>query len=207
MKVVSDDRRDDAVPHKVTLSPIYTPMATIKCDGPAVFRSQAGRDYACLLDLEPDVHQWSCSDIVLRHGDGSHRTDFIVINTDGETCLVTVGRRSASSPQWAAEAADIIGYDYRYEAVEDFARGSRLRNAKDLLRYGFHCCPLGDRVRLLVALDDLGSLTVAECLAAFQEGKAMPSLASLILNGFLEVDLDSGLIGPETQVRRIRDRV
>jgi hypothetical protein len=45
MKVVSDDRRDDAVPHKVTLSPIYTPMATIKCDGRAQFRSQQARDF------------------------------------------------------------------------------------------------------------------------------------------------------------------
>lgn len=195
MKSVSNGLADDIVGRQARLSPTYFPLATIKCDGPAVFRSQAARDYACLLDLDPDVHQWSCSDIVLRHGDDSHRIDLVVINTDGETCLVTVGKRSLSSPQWAAEA------------VEDFAQGSRLRNAKDLLRYGFHCCPLGDRVRLLAALDDLGSLTVAECLAAFQEGKAMPSLASLILNGFLEVDLDLGLIGPETQVRRIRDRV
>ncbi|WP_313194092.1 hypothetical protein [Shinella zoogloeoides] len=207
MKSVSNRLADDIIGRQARLSPTYFPLAAIKCDGSAVFRSQAARDYACLLDLDPDVHQWSCSDIVLRHGDDSHRTDLVVINTDGETCLVTVGKRSSSSPQWAAEAADVIGYDYRYEAVEDFAQGSRLRNAKDLLRYGCHRCPLGDRVRLLATLEDLGSLTIAECLATFQEGKAMPSLASLILNGFLEVDLDSGLIGPETQVRRIRDRV
>lgn len=146
MKSVSNGLADDIVGRQARLSPTYFPLATIKCDGPAVFRSQAARDYACLLDLDPDVHQWSCSDIVLRHGDDSHRIDLVVINTDGETCLVTVGKRSLSSPQWAAEA------------VEDFAQGSRLRNAKDLLRYGFHCCPLGDRVRLLAALEDRKSV-------------------------------------------------
>lgn len=207
MKSVSNGLADDIVSRQAKLSPTYFPLATIKCDGPAVFRSQAARDYACLLELDPDVHQWSCSDIVLRHGNDSHRTDLVIINTDGETCLVTVGRRSSSPPQWAAEAADAIGYDYRYEFAEDFSAGFRLRNAKDLLRYGFHRCPLGDRVRLLAALDDLGSLTLAECLAAFRESKPMVGLVSLILNGFLEVDLDSGLIGPETQVRRIRGQV
>lgn len=207
MKSVSNGLADDIVGRQVRLSPTYFPLATIKCDGPAVFRSQAARDYACLLDLDPDVQQWSCADIVLWHADGSHRTDFVVINTNGETYLVTVGKRSSSSPQWAAEAADAIGYDYRYEAIEDFSQGFRLRNAKDLLRYGFHRCPLGDRVRLLAALDDLGSLNVGECLAVFQEGKPMAGLASLILNGFLDIDLDSDLIGPETQVRRIRGRV
>lgn len=32
----------------------------------------------------------------------------------------------------------------------------------------------------------------------------MPTLASLILQGFLEVDLDDALLTPESQVRRIR---
>jgi hypothetical protein len=83
--------------------------------------------------------------------------------------------------------------------------GFRLRNAKDLLRYGFYRATLGDRVRLLAALDEMGSLTVAECMAAFQEGKPMPSLASMALHGFISIELDQALIGPETAVRRIRD--
>jgi len=49
MKSVSDDRRNDAVPHKVTLSRSFTPLATIKCDGPALFRSQQATSPACLI--------------------------------------------------------------------------------------------------------------------------------------------------------------
>jgi hypothetical protein len=183
----------------------FFPLASIKCVGRITFRSQAVRDYACLLDVELEVFQWISPGPILRHGAEAHQTDFIVTNLNGETFAVTVGEKSSPPPGWVAAVASAIGYEFRFAAVEDFSAGYRLRNAKDLLRYGFYRCPLGDRVRLLAALDDLGSLTVTECMAAFQESKAMPSLAALILQGFLEIDLDSGLIGPETQVRRIRE--
>ncbi len=163
------------------------------------------RDYACLLDVAGSVSQWAVPGPVLRYGAEKHQTDFIVTKFEGETYAVRVGEKSSPPPDWAADAASAIGHEFRFEAVEDFSAGYRLHNAKDLLRYGFYRCPLGDRVRLLAALDDLGSLTVAECMAAFQESKAMPSLAALILQGFLEVDLDTALIGPETEVRRIRE--
>lgn len=88
--------------------------------------------------------------------------------------------------------------------MADLEGSFRLRNSKDLLRYGFYRPPLGDRIRLLAALDDMGSLTVAECMSAVREGRPMPTVAALILQGFLAIDLDETLIGPETQVRRIR---
>ncbi|WP_210388408.1 hypothetical protein [Mesorhizobium caraganae] len=74
----------------------------------------------------------------------------------------------------------------------------------DLLRYARWHCPLGDRVRLLAALDEHGSLTVAECLAAFHETVPIAGLSSLVLRRFVEIDLDEARIGPETAVRRIR---
>ncbi|PZM14840.1 hypothetical protein [Rhizobium tubonense] len=46
--------------------------------------------------------------------------------------------------------------------MSDFAGSYPLGNAKDLLRYGFYRCPLGVKIRLLAALDEMGSLTVAE---------------------------------------------
>jgi hypothetical protein len=99
MKVVSDDRRDDAVPHKVTLSPIYTPMATIKCDGLAQFRSQQARDFACLLDLDPDVARWSTAPPLLRNGDDEYQLDFVVL-TEGGSFLIDVGQEEPMPPIW-----------------------------------------------------------------------------------------------------------
>ena len=203
MKVVSDDRRDDTVPHKVTLSPIYTPMATIKCDGRAQFRSQQARDFACLLDLDPDVARWSTAPPLLQNGDDEYKVDFIVL-TEGGSFLIDVGQEEPLPPIWLSAEIESMGHRYRSVAMIDFAESVRLRNAKDLLRYGFYRPPLGDRIRLLAGLEEMGSLTIAECLSAVQEGRPMPTLASLILQGFLEVDLDDDLLSPESQVRRIR---
>lgn len=203
MKVISTDRRDDAVPHKVTLSPTYSPMATIKCDGRAQFRSQQARDFACLLDLDPEVARWSTAPPLLRNGDDEYKLDFVVLTENG-SFLIDVGQEEPSPPVWLSAAIESMGHRYRPVAMIDFADSFRLRNAKDLLRYGFYRPPLGDRIRLLAGLEEMGSLTIAECLSAIQEGRPMPTLASLILQGFLEIDLDDALISPETQVRRIR---
>jgi hypothetical protein len=185
-------------------SPVFS-FSSPKSGGQVKFRSQAVRDYACLLDIDRNVLTWSSPGLALRYGVDLQQTDFLVTNVDGETFLICVGKKHALPPKWVHGAADSIGYEFRFEAVEDFSAGFRLRNARDLIRYRNQHCPLGDRIRLLAALDEHGSLAVAECFPAFQESKPMPSLASLILQGFLEVDLDSALISPETPVRRIRD--
>ena len=203
MKVVSTDPTDDAVPHKVTLSPIYSPMATIKCDSRAQFRSQQARDFACLLDLDPDVARWSTAPPLLRDCDDEYQLDFVVFTENG-SFLIDIGQEEPSPPIWLSAAVESMGHRYRPVAMIDYADSFRLQNAKDLLRYGFYRPALGDRIRLLAGLEEMGSLTIAECLSAIQEGRPMPTLASLILQGFLEVDLDDALISPETAVRRIR---
>lgn len=183
----------------------FYPLATIKCEGPPVFRTQDARDFACLLDLDSDVCRWTCDAVSLQMGNDVYASDFLVTSTEGSTFLADVSRRLPTPPDWVEVAADRAGHGYRPVAMSDFADSIRLRNAKDLLRYGFYRCPLGDRIRILAALDEMGSLTVAEAMSAFREGRPMGCLASLILQGFLEVDLDDALIGPETVVRRIRD--
>jgi hypothetical protein len=55
----------------------------------------------------------------------------------------------------------------------------------------------------LAALDEHGSLPLSECLNAFHETKPVAGVASLILRGFVDVNLDDGPLGPETSVRRI----
>jgi hypothetical protein len=204
MKSVSSGHGGDAAPRKATISPVYTPVPTIKCDGPAAFRSQQARDFACLLDVDPDVERWSATPPILRSGNDEYQVDFQVV-TYGGSFLVDVAHDAPVPPDWLSAAVSDLGHRYRAVAMAEFAEGYRLRNAKDLLLYGFYRASLGDRVRILAALDEMGSLTVAESLSAVREGRPMATLASLILQGFLAVDLDAALIGPETAVRRIRD--
>ncbi|MBY5477111.1 hypothetical protein HFO84_07165 [Rhizobium leguminosarum] len=204
MKSVHDGRRSNAAPSPVTLPAIAHSEATIKSVGPALFRSEHARDFACLLDLDPEVVQWSSAPPMLSNGDDEYQLDFLVRTGEGGSFLIDVGQEEPSPPIWLSSAIESMGHRYRPVAMIDFADSFRLRNAKDLLRYGFYRPPLGDRIRLLAALDDMGSLTVAECMSAVREGRPMPTLAALILQGFLEIDLDETLIGPETQVRRIR---
>lgn len=194
----------DVDPRQVS-SRFFYPLATIKCSGTPVFRTQDARDFACLLDVDPDVVRWTCVGVELSYGGDSYLTDFVVIGIDDRTFVVDVAHDVPRPPDWITLAAERAGHGYRSVAMADFAGSNRLLNAKDLLRYGFYRCPLGDRVRILAALDEMGSLTVAEALSAFREGRPMACLAALILQGFLEVELDEALIGPETVVRRIRD--
>ncbi|WFU00688.1 hypothetical protein QA648_10945 [Rhizobium sp. CB3171] len=183
----------------------FYPLATVKCAGPPFFRSQDARDFACLLDVDPDVARWSCEGVELSYGGELYRIDFLVTGTDARTFVVDVAEDAPRPPDWIELAVGRAGHAYRPVAMRDFTDSNRLLNAKDLLRYGFYRCPLGDRVRILAALDEMGSLTVAEALSAFREGRPMACLAALILQGFLEIDMDEALIGPETVVRRIRD--
>ncbi|MGR9354500.1 hypothetical protein [Rhizobium leguminosarum] len=183
----------------------FYPLATIKCAGSPIFRSQDARDFACLLDLDPDVASWTCTGVELTYGGETYLTDFVVTGTESRTFVVDVAHDLPRPPDWIGLAAERAGHGYRPVAMTDFAGSNRLLNAKDLLRYGFYRCPLGDRIRLLAVLDEMGSLTVSESLAAFREGRPMGCLAALILHGFLEIELDDALIGPDTVVRRIRD--
>lgn len=183
----------------------FHPAATVKCDGPSVFRSQTARDVACLFDVNPSISSWHCMPMSLDYGGGVHIPDFGVLNEDGGRLLVDGSDRVMPVDSKKIEAtAETHGIRYRRLSAEEIYDGARLQNAKDLLRYGGSALALGDRLRLLAALEENGNLTVAECLTAFTETRPVAGLAQMILRGFIEVDLDMELIGPETVVRRIR---
>lgn len=180
----------------------FFPSATMRCDGGRVFRTQAARDVGCLLDIDPSVVLWRCKPPVL--GELNHSPDFEVVYDDGSTVLVDAHDRQFSTDLASLEdAARRRDATYRQMSEDEVHDGFRLTNAKDLLRYGNYVVPLGDRIRLLGALDANGSMSIVECLNAFQEVKPVAGLASLILNRYLEVDLDDLPLGPETTVRRI----
>jgi len=182
----------------------FSPAATIKCDGPAIFRSQTARDTACLLDVNSAVVSWHCVPVSLDCGGVAHVPDFGVVNSDGGRMLIEAPDRvSPIDAGGIAASAEREGFRYRRLLADEVYDGPRLRNAKDLLRYGSCYLALGDRLKLLATLEEHGSLTIAECLTVFTETKPVAGLAQMILNGFVEVDLDGELLGPQTMVRRI----
>lgn len=168
------------------------------------FRSNAVRDLASILDLNPGVRSWASGATVLKVGRAKHIPDFQMEDADGRRWLLDVYDRRNRLEHRALQAA-AFGISCHYRVVDhaEIYDGFRLRNANDLLRYAGHVVPLGDRVRLLQVLGEHGPLSLADCLRAVRETQPVAAVASLILQGYLEVELDDELIGPETMVRRI----
>lgn len=178
---------------------IFFPRSTVRCIGVAAFRTQLARDLGCLLDVDDSVLSWSCLSLELTTATGSHVPDFTVVYEDGQKILADAA--VADGNPAAAEAAERAGAAYRTFRRRDI-EGIRLENARDLLRYARYRTPLNDRLRILTALGELGSIPIAECLHLFREAPPMTGLAWLILHRFISVDLDEAMIGPDTIVRR-----
>ncbi|MDX0678297.1 hypothetical protein GOL39_26140 [Sinorhizobium medicae] len=181
-------------------SQIFYPSATIRCDGPAAFRNQFARDVACLLDIDNAVTDWRCQPLPFSDGREFYRPDFVAKVENG---IIVIDAVTDGTPSWIERAVRAEGH--QYEAVRrDELPLIRLKNAKDLLRYGNFQPGLEDRVRLLAALDEHGTLTLAECLSVFRETRPIAGMASMVLNRFIDIDLDEALIGPESTIRRRR---
>ena len=181
---------------------VYYPLNAVRCCGVASYRSQAVRDYACLLDTDDDVKSWRCLPI-LDGPDGIIYTADFLVKRNSIVEIVDVKTASRPIPGWVREAILAGGYDYHVVDSNEYP-ANRLTNARDLLRYARYEVNLSDRVRLLAALDEQGSLTVGECLTAFQTAQPMAAIASMILRRLIDVDLDDGIIGPDTIIRRKR---
>ena len=182
----------------------FPPTGTVKCDGARLFRSQAARDVGCLLDVNESVVSWRCMPMPFGAGGIVHVPDFEVHNEDGGILYLDAPDRGTSvDVTLLATEAKRLNARYRLLERGEIYDGFRLRNARDLLRYAATVTPLGDRLRLLGALEENGSLPLAECLNVFQEVRPVPGLASLVLHGYVEIDLDGAPIGPESSVRRI----
>ncbi len=196
----SDEARDFRKIYRPRL-----PARTIKCVGLALFRSQQARNYACVLDLDPDVVSWRCIPQAVVNDSGAARPQWwhvdLAIETMSEKLLVDVWQTTTGGPTWMAGRAARMGYRYRPTSIMEIGQ-TRLQNANDLFEYARAAAPLGDRIRILAALDEAGSLTLAECLSAVRESQAMHTVASMIVQGLLLIDLDEALLGPETVVRR-----
>ncbi|WP_246642254.1 hypothetical protein [Rhizobium laguerreae] len=58
---------------------------TIECSGSPIFRSQDARDFACLLDVDPDVLSWTCVGVELSYGGEIYPTDLVITGAEGRT--------------------------------------------------------------------------------------------------------------------------
>lgn len=182
----------------------FAPVQTVRCVGVPRFRTQTVRDAACLLDVDPAVTSWTCSPTPLFEGEIAFQPDFEIV---GETSveLGVVDDGAVGIPDWVRTAAAAKGMPLRVIAPSDL-EGFRLENVRELLRYAAWRVTLSDRVRLLAALDAEGSLTLAEAMTAIRNSNdPIGAIAALALRRFVDLDVDSGRIGPETRVARWRD--
>ncbi|KJF74635.1 hypothetical protein [Agrobacterium arsenijevicii] len=172
-----------------------------RCVGRFIARDQLARDVACLLEFEEAVSSWNCRSLQLRSGFDTYSPDFVAERQFDVLVIDTVGQRRP--PPWVAEAVVREGFTYRTMSRGDIDP-IRLKNCKDLLQCSGGDVSLGDRVQLLSVLDEQSSLTLAESLTLFQDTKPIRGLANMAVGRFIEIDLDTALIGPETVIRRYR---
>lgn len=167
--------------------------------GSVRLRSQFARDVACLLEFDESISSWTCQSEQFQNGFDTHRPDFVVERDHDVLIIDVITRRSP--PAWIADAVRNEGYKYQAMTRGDVDH-VRLKNCKDLIHYSGRDVPLGDRVRVLSALDHEGSLPLADCLSLFREIRPIDGLANMVLARFISIDLDTALIGPETSVRK-----
>ena len=173
----------------------FLPRHSVRCVGPALFRSQAARDFACLLDIDPTVECWSCLPATIYEQNRAHVPDF-AITVNGETVFAD----ALPPPAWVLETSFPTGYKYGFD-FSSSRHPHTVANAKDLLRYASLSVSLGDRVRLLACLDEHGSLPLADCAQVIRNCiDPVGAIAALALRRVVIIDLDDGPIGPQTRV-------
>lgn len=182
---------------------LFYPRGTVRCSGDTMFRSRSARDLGCILDVDPNVVAWLCLPLEFKTEAGPHVPDFLVDYEDGTRILLDVIEEDGELPE-LKEGATLAGFRYRGVSRAEIESGYRLANARDMLRYANCRTPLNDRIRMLSALDEAGSLTVAECLNVFREVQPMTGISWMVLHRLITVELDEAMIGPESVIRRFQ---
>ncbi|MGR9503748.1 hypothetical protein ACU8MW_08520 [Rhizobium leguminosarum] len=179
---------------------VFFPRNSVRCPDEPAFRSQLARDLGCLLDVDDTVIAWSCLCFGAHVEDRVHVVDFMVDRCDGTREFLDAVEFFGDPA--VTETIACMKRRHRFVTPHEIYSGYRLQNAKDLLRYARHRTPLNDRVRLLAALDDAGSMTIAETFNLFREVPPMTAIAWMTLHRFISIDLDDNLVSSDTVVRR-----
>ncbi|MBB3394195.1 hypothetical protein [Rhizobium sp. BK060] len=186
--------------YKHALSQKFYPLGTVRCSGDVMFRSQLARDLGCLLDVDDHVVAWLCLPTEFPTSDGVHVPDFVVDYDDGRRVFLDACGEVGSAS--VSEGAACSHVHHRFVSREETEVGCRLANAKDMLRYTNYRTPLNDRMRLLAALEEAGSLAIGQCMHLFREVQPMTGISWMLLNRMISADLDERMLGPETMLRR-----
>lgn len=180
----------------------FYPRNTVRCSGDPMFRTQLARNLCCLLDVDRHVVAWLCLPAELKAEIGPHVPDVMVDFDDGRRVFMDAVEQEGSPD--ITEAAAIARIHHKFITRKEIETGFRLQNARDLLRYANYRTPLNDRVRLLAALDEMGSLSIADTFPLFGEVKPMTGIAWMVLRRMIAIELDDEIIGPETAIRRFQ---
>lgn len=192
---------------------LYLPPENVaNCRGQPRFRSQLSRDLGCLLDADPDVSWWQClaGTVTLNDGRGSsrlHVPDFYVCRIDGTHSLVdaVAGKPSPSRNFWIPTTAPSYDENLDYQVISEamILCEPKLSNIKDLLGSLTKPGSLKDRIALLVFLEAFGPARIIDCIRHLDlSGNEIGAIATLYFQSRIEIDLEDGLIGPETFIRR-----
>jgi len=130
---------------------------------------------------------------------GRHDVDFEV-RTTTQAHIEEVRYAERPTLPWLKDALAECGYLFLSVAPSEM-NSVRVRNARDL--YATRVMKL---LWVIACVSLPRSMTWADyrlpSLTAVREGRAMETIASMILHGHLDVDLDGSLLGPDTAVRR-----
>ncbi|MBB3952616.1 hypothetical protein [Aureimonas jatrophae] len=170
-----------------------------RCVGYPTFRSEAARDVALSLDLDPTVASWTClpGDVRGRIGHDRFvkiRPDFLVVRQDGSRSVV-----DAEGLEEFAPLDPSLGYVdvARSDPLDD----TGLRNVRAIMCYADVPVPLADRIRLVGLLEEIGQATMREVCSAFRAADPIGCVLALAAQGSVAIDWRSGPIGPGTLVR------
>ncbi|WAJ29534.1 hypothetical protein [Antarcticirhabdus aurantiaca] len=118
---------------------------------------------------------------------GSRGREFLFVAADGALSF-------ASAPLELPPNARVVG--------PDDVDPVRLENARAIFPHARWRVTLDDRVRLLAALDEEGSVTLADCLGILRHtSRPVAAVAALALARLVDLDLDEPL-GARTRVIR-----
>ncbi|TBY90630.1 hypothetical protein E0H40_13800 [Rhizobium leguminosarum bv. viciae] len=184
---------------------VFFPLATVRCPDQSAFRSQIARDLGCLLDVDETVVAWSCLCFGVHVEDRVHVVDFMVDHIDGTREFLDAVEFFGDPA--VTETIACMRRRHRFVMPHEIYSGHRLQNAKDLLHYARRRTPSNDRVRLLAALNEAGSMAIGETFSLFREVPPLTAIAWMALHRFISIDLDDALIGPDTLIRRSGNEV
>lgn len=179
---------------------VFYPRKTVRCIGSPSFRNQHARDVATLLDVGEDVVSWSCQPQPIIVGSKMLLLDFVVTYSGASSFVVAAQKPLVPDPALTSEAGK-LGCTLSVVAPSDLP-GVRLQNARDLMSNASFGVSLDERMRLLCFLDDCGSASLLECMSALRSSAPMAVVSSLFLQRFIDLDIDTALLAPDTIVRR-----